>query len=190
MQEIAWSGERQLVFQKVSQLVGQLRAQAFLLKRLRSPYDLHEGTEGEQIYSTTLSLTSALGVGWGWIFTSRSGRFTPVNDPVPIVQEFGWAPGPVWIGAEYIAPTAIRSPASPALSELIYRLSYRGPPCILSVFKNLLATGRFRITITLSFNEIRLTKTRHVESTRFKGSFITLSYNARLLRNLSSRPWI
>ena len=24
----------------------------------------------------------------------------PVNDPVPIVQEAGWAPGPVWTGAE------------------------------------------------------------------------------------------
>ena len=26
--------------------------------------------------------------------------FTPGKDPVPIVQEAGWAPGPVWIGAE------------------------------------------------------------------------------------------
>jgi hypothetical protein len=24
----------------------------------------------------------------------------PGNDPVPIVQETGWAPGPVWTGAE------------------------------------------------------------------------------------------
>jgi hypothetical protein len=94
------------------------------------------------------------------------------------------------MGAEYIAPTVIRSPASPALSKLLYRLSYRGPPRILSVFKNLSATGSFRITINLPFSEIRLTKTRHVESTRFKGSFITLSYNARLLRNPSARPWI
>ena len=26
--------------------------------------------------------------------------FTPGKDPVPIVQEAGWAPGPVWTGAE------------------------------------------------------------------------------------------
>jgi len=26
------------------------------------------------------------------------------KDPVPIVQEAGWAPGPVWTGAENIAP--------------------------------------------------------------------------------------
>ena len=26
--------------------------------------------------------------------------FTPGKDPVPIVQEAGWAPGSVWTGAE------------------------------------------------------------------------------------------
>jgi hypothetical protein len=30
--------------------------------------------------------------------------FTPGKDPVPIVQEAGWAPKPVWIGAENLAP--------------------------------------------------------------------------------------
>jgi hypothetical protein len=30
--------------------------------------------------------------------------FTPRNDPLLIVQEAGWAPGPVWIGAENLAP--------------------------------------------------------------------------------------
>ena len=40
--------------------------------------------------------------------------FTPGKDPVPIVQEAGWAPGPVWTGAENLAPTGIRSPDRPA----------------------------------------------------------------------------
>jgi len=31
--------------------------------------------------------------------------FTPGKDPVPIVQEAGWAPGPVWTGAENLVPT-------------------------------------------------------------------------------------
>ena len=35
--------------------------------------------------------------------------FTPGKDPVPIVQKAGWAPGPVWTGAEYLAPTGFRS---------------------------------------------------------------------------------
>jgi hypothetical protein len=30
--------------------------------------------------------------------------FTPGKDPVPIVQEAGWAAGPVWTGAENLAP--------------------------------------------------------------------------------------
>jgi hypothetical protein len=30
--------------------------------------------------------------------------FTPGKDPVPIVQEAGWAPEPVWTGAENLAP--------------------------------------------------------------------------------------
>jgi hypothetical protein len=30
---------------------------------------------------------------------------TPGEDPVPIVQEAGWAPEPVWIGADNLAPT-------------------------------------------------------------------------------------
>ena len=61
----------------------------------------HEGPEGEQSYTSTLSSTSALDMG-GWS-TPRPGRFTPGKKPVPIVQEAGWAPGPVWMGAENLA---------------------------------------------------------------------------------------
>ena len=43
-------------------------------------------------------MTSALN-GGGWS-APRPGRFTPGNEPVLIVQEAGWAPGPVWTGAE------------------------------------------------------------------------------------------
>ena len=53
--------------------------------------------------------------------------FTPGEDPVPIVQEAGCAPGLVWIGAENLAPTGIQSPDLLARSESLYRLSLRGP---------------------------------------------------------------
>ena len=43
----------------------------------------------------------------------RPGRLYPGKDPVPIVQEAGWASEPVWIGAENLAPTGIRSPDLP-----------------------------------------------------------------------------
>jgi hypothetical protein len=36
----------------------------------------------------------------------------------------GWAPGPVWTGAENLAPTGIRSPDLQARSQSLYRLSY------------------------------------------------------------------
>ena len=54
-------------------------------------------------------------------------RFTPRNDPVPIVQEAGWAPGSVWTGAENLFPTGFRSPDRPARSKLLYQLSCPGP---------------------------------------------------------------
>jgi len=55
----------------------------------------HECPERECVwrYSSTLSLTLTLG-GGGWS-TPCPGQFTPEKNPVPIVQEAGWAPGPV-----------------------------------------------------------------------------------------------
>jgi hypothetical protein len=47
------------------------------------PRNGHESTKGEQIYSSTISLTSA----WS---TPRPGRSTPEKDPVPIIQEARW----------------------------------------------------------------------------------------------------
>ena len=50
---------------------------------------------------------------------------TPGKDPVPTVQEAGWAPGPEWTGAENLSPTRIPSPDCPARSQSLYRLSYQ-----------------------------------------------------------------
>jgi len=41
--------------------------------------------------------------GWGVSVTLRP-LFIPGKDRVPIVQEAGWAPGPVWTGAENLPP--------------------------------------------------------------------------------------
>jgi hypothetical protein len=62
----------------------------------------------------------------GWS-APRSVRFTPGKDPVPIVQEAGWAAGLVWTDAENLATTGIRSPDRPARSQSLYRLSYTDP---------------------------------------------------------------
>jgi len=80
------------------------------------PRTRHIGPEGEQRYSSTLSLTSALDAG-GWS-TPRPSRFTPrEREPVPIVQEAGWAPGLVWTGKANHTTTGIISVDRPGRSE-------------------------------------------------------------------------
>jgi hypothetical protein len=65
------------------------------------------------MYSSTLSLTLAL----DWVGGQRhtSAALPPAKNPVPIVKEAGWAPGPVWISAENLAPLwdSIPGPSSP-----------------------------------------------------------------------------
>ena len=53
--------------------------------------------------------------GGGCWSTPRPGRFPPGKGPVPIVQEAGWAPGPIWTDVENLAPNrdSIPRPSSP-----------------------------------------------------------------------------
>jgi len=54
----------------------------------------------------------------GWVVnTTPRPHYTPGKDPVPIVQEAGWAPGPAWTGVENLVPIGIRSQDFPARSE-------------------------------------------------------------------------
>jgi len=69
----------------------------------------------------------------GWVFSSTPRpHFTPGKDPVPILQEAGWAPGPVWTGG-ISRPHRDSIPDRPARSQSLYRLSYR--PTILYIHK-------------------------------------------------------
>ena len=49
---------------------------------------------------------------------------TPGKDPVPILQEAGWAPGPVFAGGKS-RPHGVSIPDRPARSQSLYQLSYR-----------------------------------------------------------------
>ena len=69
----------------------------------------HRGSRGIAI----LFLDHGTRRGWGVSVTPRP-LFTPGKDPIPIVQEAGSVPGPVWTGAENLASTGIRSPDRPA----------------------------------------------------------------------------
>jgi len=51
---------------------------------------------------------------------ARPDRTLP---PVPILQEAGWAPGPVWTGGKS-RPHWDSIPDHPARSQSLYRLSY------------------------------------------------------------------
>jgi len=42
------------------------------------------------------------------------------RDSVPSVQEAGWAPGPVWMGAENLTASELQLPDRPACSESLY----------------------------------------------------------------------
>jgi len=60
----------------------------------------------------------------GWV-VSRTPRphFTLGKDPVPILQEAGWAPVPVWTGGNY-GPHQDSIPERPARRHSLYWLSY------------------------------------------------------------------
>ena len=64
----------------------------------------------------------------GWVVNATPQPLYPrERNQVPIVQEAGWAPGPVWTGAQNLDPTRSRFPDPPACGKSLYRLSYRGP---------------------------------------------------------------
>jgi hypothetical protein len=60
----------------------------------------------------------------GWVVSRTPWlQFTPGKDPVPILQEAGWAPGPVWMGGKS-RPHRDPIPDRPAHSQSLYWLSY------------------------------------------------------------------
>jgi len=61
------------------------------------------------------------------VSSTPGSHFTPGKDPVPIVQEVGWAPEPVWTGAENFVPTGIRSPDRSARSTVTIPTELPGP---------------------------------------------------------------
>jgi hypothetical protein len=70
----------------------------------------------------------------GWVVSSTPRpHFTPGKDRASIVQEAGWAPGPVWTGGKS-HPTRIGSPDRPVRSQSLYRLSYTAHKFIVICF--------------------------------------------------------
>ena len=67
----------------------------------------------------------------GWVVSSTpQPHFTPGKDSVPILQETGWAPGPVWVGRKS-RPYQHSIPDRLAHSQSLYQLSYPLKVCIV-----------------------------------------------------------
>jgi hypothetical protein len=56
-----------------------------------------------------------------WVVNATARPLYPwERDPLTIVLVAGWAPGPVWTGAENLALIGIRFPDRPARCESLY----------------------------------------------------------------------
>jgi hypothetical protein len=95
----------------------------------------HPGPRGGvELYS--FSISALEGGGWS---APLPGRFIPGKDLVPIVQEAGWAPGPVWMCAKNLDdPTGIRSPDHP-FSRYTDWATWPLQSCILVINKYFMA---------------------------------------------------
>jgi hypothetical protein len=107
-------------------LAKQMQQKPVLVGRFHPFYRPRRPLGSVERYSSTLFLDLGTRMGWVVSVTPRP-LSTPGKDTVPIVQEAGWAPGPVWTGAENLAATGILSPDRPVRSQSLYRLSYRSP---------------------------------------------------------------
>ena len=83
------------------------------------------------------------GTGRWWVVSSTPRpHFTPGKDPVPIVQEAGWAPGPVWTGGKS-RPHRDSISDSPARSSVSIPTDLPGPPINLYTFYIYISHFRF-----------------------------------------------
>jgi len=91
----------------------------------------------------------------GWVVSSTPRpHFTPGKDPVAIVQEAGWTPGPVWTGGKSRSHRD-SIPDRPTRSQSLYLLSYlahththiQGYSKWLSGFKQLVIHNKLGIAV-------------------------------------------
>jgi hypothetical protein len=76
---------------------------------------------------------------------------SPAREPMSIVQELVWTPGPFWMGAENLVLTGIRYPDRPTRSESLYRLSYPGTVAARDISKCKLLC---RLHYNLNYNAV------------------------------------
>ena len=80
---------------------------------------------GKKLYSSSLSLTSALD--WGAWSASRPAALPPAMTRYPLFRRLGGPQSRSGRGRKISLPTGIRSPDRPARRKSLYRLSYPDP---------------------------------------------------------------
>ena len=98
---------------------GKVKCTLVQALRLSTGRTAHRGSRGIVL----LFLTHSTRRGWDVSVTPRP-LFTTGKDSVPVVQEAGWSPEPVWTGAENLVPTGFRSQDRLARTQSLYWLSY------------------------------------------------------------------
>jgi len=90
----------------------------------------------------------------GWVVNATPRMLYPRERP-GILWEAGWAPGPVWTGAEYVATMGIRSADRPSRSESLYRMS---SPGLLSVGRTVVKAccATFILALALPSTKIKV----------------------------------
>jgi len=83
----------------------------------KAAFSLEQATKAQKGRRGIALLFPNLGNRWGGWSTPHTDRFTPRNDPVPTVQEAGWASGSIWVGEDNFFHAGIPSPDRPARSE-------------------------------------------------------------------------
>ena len=100
------------------------------------------------------SMTTSL-EGGEWSAACPGRTFTPRKGPVPILQEAGWAPGPVWAGGKS-HPHWDSIPDRPACSQSLYRLIYHLHTYIHTYILTYLLTHTHSLTYLLTHSPTHL----------------------------------
>ena len=122
----------------------------------------------------------------GWVVSSTPRpHFTPGKDPVPILQEAGWAPGPGWTGEKSL-PHRDSIPDRPARSQSLYRLSY---PAHIQVIYNLFLCPSVRksnLTFTTKTSVTKYNSVRPNQPVQYTSSPVasTMNFTETLLQTL------
>ena len=121
---------------RVEYLIRRMRmwsASSWLLKNVK--WSRYGSSLAQRVGRGIVLLFHDRGTRRGWV-DSRTPRphFSLGKDPVPILQEAGWAPGPVWTGGKS-RPHGDSIPDRPARSQSLCRLSYLAHSSWLLVVK-------------------------------------------------------